>query len=191
MVVTSNEQLIKELGNVDEKLLSMQAAADERNSISHILSDTIHGNPFHVEAINKYLVRELHKILPDIEEEIRFNLKQLDVRVGDGSEWVEFDEFHNFLSRCISSVTNRVLVGLPLCRDPEFLNCLVQLSTQISRAGLICDLGPQFLRTPISNFLVQRSDAFGRFIAKLGPVFEQRRRNMVDESEEQAPVPVR
>lgn len=71
--------------------------------------------------------------------------------------------------------TNRVLVGLPLCRDREYLDCLVELSKAISQTGLVIDLAPHGLKSIIAYFLVQRSSALQVFLSKLGPVFEERR----------------
>lgn len=156
--------------NADETVLSMQAAANERNSIGYTLSSSIHGNPYHVEIIRKNLTERLGKVLPKVVEEICLTFQEASI----GSKWAKLDS--DLLGRCISATTNRVLVGLPLSRDREYLDCLVTLSEVVSRAGLIIDLAPRVLKSVIAYFLVQRSSALKTFLAKLGPVFEERRR---------------
>lgn len=149
----------------------MQAAANERNSISYILSSSIHGNPYHIDIILKNLTQRLGKVLPEVVEEICLSFRESS---NIGEEWAQMDK--DLLSRCISATTNRILVGLPLSRDQEYLDCLVKLSKAVSRAGLIIDLAPRVLKSLIAYCFVHRSSSLKTFLSKLGPVFEERRR---------------
>lgn len=175
--------MLKELGNADETVLSMQAAANQRNSIDYTLSSSIHENPYHVAIILKNLTQRLGKVLPEVVEEICLSFRSSSSTIG--SNWARMD--HDLLSRCISATTNRVLVGLPLCRDREYLDCLVELSNATSRAGLIIDLAPRVLKSMVAYLMVQRSTALQTFLSKLGPVFEERRR-MLELGDEDVPV---
>lgn len=175
--------MIKELGNADEAVLSMQAAANQRNSIDYTLSSNIHRNPYHVELILKNLTKRLGRVLPEVVDEVCLTFRSASTI---GKEWARMDE--DLLSRCISATTNRVLVGLPLCRDPEYLDCLVDLSKAVSRAGLIIDLVPRVFKSIIAYFLVQRSSALKTFLSKLGPVFEERRKMLELGDDKNTPV---
>ncbi|OJJ88706.1 uncharacterized protein ASPGLDRAFT_22188 [Aspergillus glaucus CBS 516.65] len=55
VVMVTDDAVLKELQNADERIISMQAAADERNSISYILGKCIHEKPYHVAIILKNL----------------------------------------------------------------------------------------------------------------------------------------
>lgn len=151
----------------------MQAAANQRNSIDYTLSSSIHGNPYHITLILKNLTQRLGRVLPEVVDEICLTFHSGSTI---GKEWARMDE--DLLSRCICATTNRVLVGLPLCRDPEYLDCLVELSEAVSQAGLIIDLVPRVFKPIIAYFLVHRSSAMKTFLSKLGPVFEERRKQL-------------
>lgn len=187
-MVSTNLGVLKELKDADESVLSIQAAADERNSIGYILSSSIHRDPYHVKIISKYLTLRLETILPEIVEEVCLIFRET-LTVGD--EWIQIKDYENLLSRCVSATTNKILVGLPLCRDREYLDCLVQLSKRLSRAGLFCDLVPPILKSLIANLLVRRSRVLQTFLSKLGPVFEQRRMTLVSRSDKWEEKPVR
>lgn len=187
-MVSTNLGVLKELKDVDESVLSIQAAADERNSIGYILSSSIHRDPYHVKIISKYLTLRLETILPEIVEEVCLIFRET-LTVGD--EWIQIKDYENLLSRCVSATTNKILVGLPLCRDREYLDCLVQLSKRLSRAGLFCDLVPPILKSLIANLLVRRSRVLQTFLSKLGPVFEQRRMTLASRSDKWEEKPVR
>lgn len=163
----------KEMQDSDELLLSMQAAANQRNSISYTLDGAIHTNPYHMEMIRRNLSLRLDKVLPEVIEEITLTFHE-NAGKEIGRKWERLDI--NVLSKCTSAATNRVLVGFPLCRDKEYLDCLVKLSSELSRAGLIVDLTPRCFKSIVAIFLLHHSRAQKTFLSKLGPVFEERRR---------------
>ncbi|KAI5842715.1 cytochrome P450, partial [Tricharina praecox] len=173
VVVATSDSVLDELKNADPSVLSMQAAANERNSIGYTLSSSIHTNPYHVDIVRKGLSQHLAKVVPDIVEKICWALSRENLDIGD--EWARIDIYHAMLS-CISATTNRVLVGPLLSRDPEYLKCQVELSEAVSRAGLVIDLAPRMLKAILAYFLVARSSALRIFLAKLGPAFEERQR---------------
>jgi len=174
-VVATSDAVLQELKDADPSVLSMQAAANERNSISYTLSSGIHSDPYHVDIISRNLTQRLSKVLPDIVDELQRTFEE-NVPVGIGREWTSI-QTHDLMLRCISATTNRILVGLPLCRDQEYLDCLVELSQVVSRAGLVIDQAPRILKPLIAWCMVSpRRGAFKVFLEKLGPVFEQRRR---------------
>jgi hypothetical protein len=52
IVVATDPAVLKELGDADETVLSMQAAANERNSMEYILGSSNHSDPYHVKVIS-------------------------------------------------------------------------------------------------------------------------------------------
>ncbi|KAI9786674.1 MAG: hypothetical protein M1839_006225 [Geoglossum umbratile] len=174
VVVATDDAVLKELQDADERILSMQAAANERNSIQYTLSSTIHSNPYHVGVIKMNLTQRLSKVLPDIVEELG---KTFSSSSAIGQEWTQIST-HHLMLECITTSTNRVLVGQALAHDREYLESLSKLSGSVSRAGLVIDLAPRFLKPILALYLVPKHGPLGVFLAKLGPLFEERRRTM-------------
>ena len=185
-MVATDGAVLKELQDADERVLSMQAAANERNSTEYTLSSTIHRNPYHVGIIKKNLTQQISKALPDIVEELG---KAFSDGSKIGKEWAQIDT-HHLMLECITAITTRVLVGGALANDQQYLESLLSLSTSISRAGLIIDLAPRFLKTILAFCLVPKSGALKIFLMKLGPLFEERRRNMQKLGDDWADKPV-
>jgi hypothetical protein len=175
-VVATSDSVLDELKNADPRVLSMQEAANERNSIGYTLSSSIHSNPFHVDIVRKGLSQHVGKVVPDVVDEICWAFSRENLNIY-ADKWTSIDT-HQVMTRCISSTTNRILVGPLLSRDPEYLRSQVKLSAAVSRAGLVIDLAPRILKAVLAYFLVARSSALHIFLAKLGPVFEQRQRIM-------------
>jgi hypothetical protein len=172
--VATDDTVLKELSNVDENILSMQAAANERNSISYILSDCIHERPVHVGIIQRYLTRRLLEVLPEI-------IEGLDKIFSDiptiGSSWAKVD-LQNLTTESIFFVTNRVLIGQQLANDEQFLESVLELSRIISSAGILIDLSPSYLKPILARYLVPKRGAFQVYLTKLSTVFEERRKEM-------------
>jgi len=173
-VVATDGKVLRELKDADERILSMQAAANERNSIQYTLSSTIHSNPYHVGIIRQNITQQLSKNVSDIAEELGKTFSKNSII---SKEWTQIDT-HHLMMTCITAITNRILVGQALASDPEYLESASELSRAVSQAGLVIDLAPGFLKTILAYCLVSRSRPLKIFLMKLGPVFEERRRIM-------------
>jgi hypothetical protein len=168
----------------------MQAAADERNSISYLLDNTVHSNPYHMDIILKNLTLRLGVLIPEIMEEISLCFEEYFNNENIGyEEWMPLDD--PLLSRCVSAITGRVLVGLPMCRDREYSDCLVRLSKRISKAGLLCGVAPEFMKGLIASRVFKQSPEMGKFLEKLAPLFEERKRMIARYGDEWEGQPVR
>jgi hypothetical protein len=75
-------------------------------------------NTVHAEVIRKELTKDLGKYTSDVNEEIDVAFRQ---NWGvDTKEWKEVGA-HETMSDVIARVSNRVLVGLPLCKSASVL----------------------------------------------------------------------
>lgn len=150
----------------------MQAAADERNSTSYLLSSNIHSNPYHIELILKRLTPLIEALIPDVLEEVGL---AFDEHAGSCRDWVELPQLEELLTRCVSIATSRVLVGHNLCHDEEYIECLIRLSSSVSRAGLLCSLVPRTLKPLVARWLVHQAYEFQTFLGKVMPLVRNRR----------------
>ena len=174
IVVAMSGAVLEQLKNADERLLSMQAAANERNSTAFILSSSIHSHPYHLCIIRKKLTQKIYGILPYSVEEIR---KVFSDGANIGKEWSQIC-IHQLIIQSITAITNRALLGGALADDQDYLRSLSSLSKSISRAGLIIDLAPRCIKPILAQVLVPKSGSMKVFIMKLAPLFEERRESM-------------
>lgn len=97
---------------------------------------------YHIKVIQVNLTQKLSSILPDIVEEVTLAWKD-NTNIGD--EWGEINVWDVML-KVVSRTANRMFVGLPLCRNQEFLDNLVEYATEVIKAGTIIDMTPQAFR---------------------------------------------
>jgi len=74
-------------------------------------------NPIHHRVITTTLTNQIGNLVPEVAEETAYSI---DDELGLDTEYHEVC-VGTAMFRCIGSVTNRVIVGQPKCRDPELL----------------------------------------------------------------------
>lgn len=131
---------------------------------------------FPIRIIHKHLARNLAGLIPAVQEEIH---AAIDVTFGkDVENWKSINVWEAWL-KIIPRVTNRILVGLPLCRNQAFLDGQVGFANDVVRNGLLLDLIPHIFEPLIAPFIVLTNWWHWRksyFHAK--PVIEQRLRDL-------------
>lgn len=100
-------------------------------------------DPFHEHVIHKNLARNLVSVIPDLDDEVGRDVDEL---LGfDTGTWVSLDPLQDFMMKVIPKITNRMLVGEPLCRNPDYLANMLGFTMDVIRASLIFALTPSFL----------------------------------------------
>lgn len=78
-----------------------------------LLDSTIASNPLHEHTIRRDLTRALGGLIPEIMEELQVGV---DKYWGcDSEEWKEVCPFEDMM-KIVSRASNRIFVGLPLCK---------------------------------------------------------------------------
>lgn len=100
-------------------------------------------DPYHEHVIHKYLPRRIALLLPGIWEEIQV---AMDKTWGmDTQTWKEIGIWENML-KIIPSLTNHMMVGLPLCRNEDYL-------TNMSKFAMDVILSASIILRPLPHFL--------------------------------------
>ena len=106
---------------------------------------------FPIQTIHKHLARNIISLLPTIQEEIHSAIEATLANVTE-EEWTSINLWEFFLG-IIPRITNAVLVGVPLCRDGEFLKNQVAFADDVVRNSFILMMVPSIFH-PIVGPLV-------------------------------------
>jgi len=109
---------------------------------------------YHISAIKTSLNQNLAEILPKLVEEIVCGFVDVvDSQLAD--EWTPIRALETF-TRIICRSSNRVFVGLPLCRDEDYCRLVSGFSSNVLLFGpIIKFLLPSFLR-PLAGAIFQK-----------------------------------
>ncbi|KAL2162078.1 hypothetical protein VTH06DRAFT_7863 [Thermothelomyces fergusii] len=152
----------------------------------HVLStkdahrDTLHkeyqffglDDGFPVRTVHNHLARNLAGLIPAVQEEVH---AAIDATFGkDVENWTSLNVWDAWLE-IIPRVTNRILVGAPLCRNQAFLDGQVGFANDVIRNGFLLDMVPLVFQPLVGPFIALTNWWHWRksyFYAR--PVIEQR-----------------
>ncbi|KAJ7933062.1 cytochrome P450 [Mycena leptocephala] len=162
---------IKEIGGAPENVISFTEAVEESVQVKLTMGRALAENHYSQAAIRTSLTRNLHACFPDVRDEIvcAFN----DVLQLQGSEWKTLPVLPTTMS-IVARVSNRLFVGLPLCRDKRFLENNIRHTIDVMRSATLIGLWPPFLRPLVGPFISSKKTSNARALKILGPLIEER-----------------
>jgi len=179
LVFITNPKILREVKDSEEHL-SFADAINERAALQYTLSKDLYMNPYHLDIISKKLTQRLTNVLPTVVDEITM---AFDENTNIGSEWTGVNNW-NVMLKCISRASNRLYVGIPLCRNQDYLDKVIEYSTTASRAGATIDMFPRFLQRAVSKVLLNRDEALGKVMKYVGPIFQERQDKLLQLGDE-------
>ncbi len=106
---------------------------------------------FPIHTIHKHLARNIVGLIPSVQEEVH---GAIDATFGKDTEnWKTLKLWDAWLG-IVPRVTNRVIVGAPLCRNQEFLDSQVGFADDVVRNSFILDMFPRIFQPIVAPFFV-------------------------------------
>ncbi|KAF8637674.1 hypothetical protein AX16_010749 [Volvariella volvacea WC 439] len=173
LVVVTTPQLIDELRKAPDDALSFDEAAAETLQVDYTFGPEIRNNQYHVRSIRTPLTRNLAACFPDLFDETKLAFSEL---IPSTSDWLPVPAYDTIM-RIVSRSSNRVFIGLPFCRDPDYCKLNEEFTVQAVTAGTILMCFPSFLRPLAARFLTNVERGIKRGIKHLGPMIQERLEN--------------
>ncbi|KAG0136226.1 cytochrome P450 [Tuber indicum] len=170
IIVLSNPEVIEELRDLPQSILSFRPAGDEILQSTYILHEGIIQDAYHVDLIRKNMTERLSKILPEIAKNVEEVFEDItDIK----DEWKNVNIL-NMSVGLISRVTSRIFVGLPICQNPEYLESITQFSVSVMKCARIMDYLPWFLHWIVAQIFLKKNTVQNVIIRYLGDEFKTR-----------------
>ena len=112
------------------------------------LKDPSH-TPVFLKSVSVDLTRHIAKIMGDLDEELTYAFEKLLPACDD---WTEVYP-GKLLPEVVALASGRIFVGLPLCRDPEFVKSTITFTVDVFLAGEELNKYPKVLRPLIAPWL--------------------------------------
>ncbi|KAK0741381.1 cytochrome P450 [Schizothecium vesticola] len=127
-----------------DSVLCMHTQVLESLQADYVFADpSLVHNPLHHKLVSTTLTSQIGNLVPDVAEETAFSFAK---EWGTDTEWKELCLYET-MCRVIGSVTNRVFVGKPSCRDPELLRLGMKYAKFVPTTAQLLRLIPKPLRT--------------------------------------------
>lgn len=115
-------------------ILSMHVEVTESLQFQYTSIDSnLVTNPVHHHLITTTLTNQTGNLVPDVYDETQWAVNK---HLGSDTSFHDVCVFET-MTRIISSVTNRVFVGAPMCRDPELLRLTMEYAARLPIIGQI------------------------------------------------------
>ncbi|EGN97958.1 hypothetical protein SERLA73DRAFT_182766 [Serpula lacrymans var. lacrymans S7.3] len=186
MVIATGSQLIDEMRKVADDELSLQEAVDDILQVEYTFGLEAQRNPYHIPVIRTQLTRNMPALFADMQDEIVHACN--DIIPLDGNEWVNVPAYSSMLNiTCRTS--NRLIVGLPLCRSQEFADLHVKFAVQVIVCASIVNLLPNFIKPFFGRLLTNTPNSIERCTEYIRPIVDDRLRDIEEHGEEWADKP--
>lgn len=142
-------------------------AGDYNFTSPHILKTL-----YHEHVVHKSLARNLDSIIPGAWDEIQHAF--VETWGTDTTDWKDICVFEN-LMRTIARVSNRMFVGLPLCRNESYLSNMGAFAQDVILCMTFLNFTPSFLAPLFGRlFSIPNRIHFNRTAGLTIPIIEQR-----------------
>ncbi|EJD00067.1 cytochrome P450 [Fomitiporia mediterranea MF3/22] len=171
MVVVNTPELIEEVRRAPDDKLSFMESTEESLAVKYTLGPYVSGNHYHVALVRSQLTRNLGVMYHDIQEEVA---QAFEDTIATGSnEWITLPALDTIM-KVVVRASNRVFVGLPLCREKEYLELNIRFTLDVIKGSAIINMFPNFLKGLVGEFLTSVPASTRKAMKHLGPVIEYR-----------------
>ncbi|PAV15395.1 cytochrome P450 [Pyrrhoderma noxium] len=171
VVVVSSPKLIDELRRAPDDVLSFTHANDEIFSAKHTFGGLTTGDHRAIPVVRQKLTQNISNIFDGVFEEI--SQGYTDFIDAKGDEWVTRYAMH-VVARVVFRASNRVFVGLPLCRNDVFMGINVQHALDVVNVANSIKPYPFFMKPFVARFTTNLPATSKHASELLRPLIEER-----------------
>ncbi|KAJ7434826.1 cytochrome P450 [Mycena galericulata] len=169
--VANGTKRIAEICAAPDDVLSFYDGAQESLQADYTMGPEITENPYHQHTVRNTLTRNIARILPEVMDEIILSFE--DVLALENAEWKAFTVLPGVM-QAIARVSNRAFVGLPLCRNKEYLGLNIGYTIRAFKSGQLIALLPGIFKPLIAPFISPKDKTLRHAMKFLGPLIEER-----------------
>lgn len=189
LVVVGHPNLIDELQKHSDEQVSFMDAATEFVGTRYALPGTIADDPWHIPPLKQHLTHAIGSFFGDMLEELRVSIEERIPSNEKDDEWVAIPALDTFFW-VFTRVIDRIIVGLPIGRDPEFIKLMVEFTMSIGIARFFIGLVPPMLKPAMAKLAARGvHKATAEAEKMLAPVIADRVRHLDEFGEKWADKP--
>lgn len=125
----------------DNVLSTSAAHYDGLNGEYAFITPALLKDPYHEHIVHKSLARNLNAIIPELVDEVQVDVDE--VCGVDAQEFKKVDIMDELLMGVIPKITNRMLVGKSVCRNPDYLKNMMAFTMDIVFGFMLFPLLPR------------------------------------------------
>ncbi|KAL0059609.1 hypothetical protein AAF712_013660 [Marasmius tenuissimus] len=173
-VVLHGDQMYEAVRRASEDELSVFKALDNLFKVPYTISSRLNDHPqYHINTILTSLTRSVNTKFDEIRDEVQHGFETF-LPANDHGEWVKYTDIPSVAQKIVVRVTNRVFVGLPLCRNEDWCDLNIKFTISVAVNGMIIGMFPEFLHPIVGRIFSSRNSSFRRARKHMMPLIEER-----------------
>ncbi|KIL64963.1 hypothetical protein M378DRAFT_162532 [Amanita muscaria Koide BX008] len=151
IIIATGGKLIDEIRRAPDDALSVFESINEICMQLTIGPEHV-DDPFHIEVIKRPLTNNIGAKLADVQDEIVTAFE--DHIPATESEWTRIIAYPMIMD-IVCRASNRMFVGLPLCRNPDWLELNKNFTIDVAKMAIFLNFVPSALK-PFAGSLIRR-----------------------------------
>ncbi|GLB33473.1 putative cytochrome p450 [Lyophyllum shimeji] len=169
-VVVGGKQMVDDLRKAKDDQISFMEAVGESIQAEHTMGREVHHDPYHIGIVRSALTRSLVERFPDVQDEI---VTAFSEHIPATEEWTSVLALPTVM-KIVCRTSNRLFVGLPLCRNPDYRSLNIEFTIYVMKAAHIINLFPNILKPIAGRVFTSVPASIKRATRHLRPIIEER-----------------
>ncbi|KAK1225700.1 hypothetical protein PQX77_011320 [Marasmius sp. AFHP31] len=169
-VAATSSQQIDDMRKAPDDVLSSVEAAVDTLQVDYTLGKPLHYDPYHVKTVKGPMTRNIQARFAEVRDEV---VTAFSESIPPRNDWETID-FNPTMYQIICRASNRFFLGLPLCRDPDFVDLNVKFTIYVVLSGHLISLFPNFFKPIVGNIVTPLHSGVKRAKRHLASVIQER-----------------
>ncbi|KAF8490824.1 cytochrome P450 [Russula emetica] len=181
MVLATGLELIDDIKRAPDHTLSTAEAKNGTVQPPYTLGVPSTSDPYLTKVVRSKLARDTASIFKEVREELVMAMDEL--VPTDGDKWITVP-IQEIAQQVVFRTTNRIIVGVPLCRDQDYQTLNITCARNVVKFGVIISLFPKPFKRIVSRLLSNVPSQIQQEIEFIRPIFEERSAKMEEYGED-------
>ncbi|KAJ8076560.1 hypothetical protein PM082_000983 [Marasmius tenuissimus] len=169
-VALTSPQQIDDMRKASDDVLSSMEATVDLLQMDYTLGKPAHYDPYQIKTVKGVMTRNIQVRFAEVRDEVVTAFSEL-LPLRDDWETIDFNPT---MYQIICRASNRFFLGLPLCRDPDFVDLNIQFTIYVVLSGYFISIFPNFLKPIIGNIVAPLRSSIKRARKHLASVIQER-----------------
>ncbi|KAK0494674.1 cytochrome P450 [Armillaria luteobubalina] len=172
MIIVTGDEKMNDIRKASNEQLSFADASVDIFQMDYTISHRLSADPYEIDVVRGPLTRNIVGCFADVQDEIK---EAFNDYIPMNNDWADIPAYRTAL-KIVSRASNRVFVGLPLCRDREYLDLNINFTVNVSAYAHFLNLFPSFLKPVLGSVFTPRRNATVKMEKFLGETIRERLR---------------
>ncbi|KAJ7153417.1 cytochrome P450 [Mycena crocata] len=168
--IVTGPKHVTEVGTAPDNVLSFYEGAADSIQGKYTIGAELMSNPYHQLTVRTSLTRNLGRCFPEVRDEIQQAFKEV---LSLEEDWKIVPVLPSIM-QVVARTSNRLFVGLPLCREMEYLILNIENTIDVVQRGHRLSYFPEFMKPIVAPLIVTRKQRLREVLKFVGPMIEKR-----------------